>query len=115
MKENLKEVKKVWGKEVWIVNCDKYCSKLLRLDKGAVSSMHYHKIKQETFYALDGTASLTIEGRDYMMTPFSRPKTIMPGQKHQFTGLSSNIVILEVSTHHDDDDVVRLVQSKGAE
>ena len=47
-----KEVKKVWGKELWIVNCDKYCGKLLYLDKGATSSYHYHKEKQETFYVI---------------------------------------------------------------
>ena len=50
----MKEVKKVWGKEVWIANCPKYCGKLLYLDEGAVSSMHYHREKQETFYALSG-------------------------------------------------------------
>lgn len=111
-KETLKEVKKVWGKEVWIVNCEKYCGKLLYLDKGAVSSMHYHKVKQETFYALSGQTGLHIAGKDYMLNPASRPKTIYPGQEHQFIGFSKGIVILEISTYHSEEDVVRLTSSQ---
>ena len=113
-KANLKEVKKVWGKEVWIVNLDKYCGKLLYLDKGATCSLHWHPIKQETFYALSGQVGLTIEGKDYMLNPFSRPKTINRGQEHQFTGLSDDIVILEISTHHEDNDVIRITESQAA-
>ncbi|GAI09553.1 unnamed protein product, partial [marine sediment metagenome] len=69
-KELMKEVEKVWGNEVWIVNCPLYCGKFLYLDKGAESSYHYHKEKQETFYCLKGQVALTIEGRDYMLNPF---------------------------------------------
>jgi len=107
----MKEVKKVWGKEVWIANCPKYCGKLLYLDEGAVSSMHYHREKQETFFALSGQVGLHIEGRDYMLNPYSRPKTIYPTQRHQFIGLS-DAVIIEVSTEHREDDVVRLSESQ---
>lgn len=114
MKEELKTVEKVWGEELWIVNCDKYCGKLLFLDEGAVSSMHFHPEKQETFYALRGQVALTIEGKDYMLNPSSRPKTIYPKQKHQFRGISE-AVILEVSTHHNDDDVVRFEESKSGQ
>lgn len=53
---------------------------------------------------------LTIEGKDYMMNPFSRPKTVMPKQKHQFEGLTEAIV-LEISTHHDEDDTFRIEES----
>tara|TARA_Y100000310_G_scaffold79271_2_gene75950 strand:+ start:2356 stop:2715 length:360 start_codon:yes stop_codon:yes gene_type:complete len=112
IKEKIKEVKKVWGGEVWLVNNDKYCGKLLLLDKGAACSMHYHKVKQETFHALSGQTGLHIAGKDYMLNPASRPKTIYPGEKHQFTGFSEGIVILEISTHHEEDDVVRLTQSQ---
>jgi len=112
-KETMKEVKKVWGKELIIVNCDKYCGKLLHLDKGAESSYHYHKKKQETFYCLKGQVALTIEGRDYMLNPYSRPKTIEPGQLHSFTGLADSVII-EISTHHDDSDVYRETKSKAA-
>lgn len=107
----MKEVPKVWGREVWIVNCDEYCGKLLYLDKGAVSSIHYHKEKKETFYALSGQVGLMIAGEDYMLNPFSRPKTVYPGQKHQFVGIT-DATILEISTHHSEEDVVRLSVSQ---
>jgi len=110
-KEPLVTVDKVWGEEIWLVNCPEYCSKLLLLDKGAKSSYHYHKTKKETFHAIEGYAILTIEGKEYMLAPFTRPKTIEPGEKHCFEGIT-NTIILEVSTYHDEDDVVRLSKSR---
>ena len=111
-KNDIIEVAKTWGKEVWIVNNNKYCGKLLCIKKDALSSCHYHKEKQETFYALDGQVFLTIEDKDYMLNPFSRPKTILPNQKHLFRGIT-DATILEISTHHDEKDVYRITESQG--
>lgn len=111
VKEKMTRVEKVWGTELIIVNRDKYCGKLLYLDEGASSSLHLHKTKEETFFCLSGQVGLHIEGKDYMLNPFSRPKTILPGEKHQFTGLTEAI-ILEVSTNHREGDVVRLSASQ---
>lgn len=107
----LKEVKKAWGRELIIINCPEYCGKLLYLDEGAESSVHFHMEKQETFYCLEGAVSLMVEGENYVLKPFSRPKTVTPGQHHSFLGLSSSIII-EVSTHHKESDVFRLTESK---
>tara|TARA_Y100000310_G_C20703453_1_gene832253 strand:- start:8934 stop:9344 length:411 start_codon:yes stop_codon:yes gene_type:complete len=106
------EVKKVWGQEIGLVN-DGYCGKLLVLDEDAESSYHYHPKKKETFYCIEGYATLTIEGKDYKMAPFLRAKTIFPNERHKFRG-DTSAVILEISTHHDDSDVVRLSESKKA-
>ena len=105
------EVKKVWGKEQWLVNCDKYCGKILYLDKGATSSYHYHREKQETFFVLMGELKLTIDGVELKLDRASGPVTIMPKQIHKFFGVTE-ATILEISTHHDDNDVVRLEKSK---
>lgn len=102
------EVKKVWGKEVWVVNNDKYCGKLLHLNAGATCSYHYHQEKQETFYCLEGDVWLTVEGEEFLL---EEPYTIYPCRPHKFFGIS-NAVILEVSTTHREDDVVRLSDSK---
>jgi len=107
----MKVVPKIWGREIWIVNELEYCAKFLHLNKDAQSSMHYHKTKKETFYCLKGQVALTIEGRDYMLNPWARPKTIEPEQTHIFYGIT-NAVILEISTHHSEDDVVRLSESR---
>lgn len=108
MKEELKEVKKVWGRELIIVNCDKYCGKLHYLDKGAENSYHSHEAKQETFYCLEGEAVLKIGGKEF---PLDRPITVFPGETHSFRGIT-DAVIMEVSTPHDDSDVYRLTESK---
>jgi len=114
----MKKLKKAWGGELWIVNCPEYCGKLLYLDKGAESSIHYHMKKQETFFCLAGLVSLTLnKGIGHpditrKLHPFGRPVTIKPEQRHSFLGLE-NSTILEVSTHHNDKDVHRLRLSKG--
>ena len=45
---------KGWGYELWIVNNNLYCGKILHFNKGKKCSWHYHKIKQETFYVQKG-------------------------------------------------------------
>ena len=110
-KETDKVVEKVWGKEVWIVNNEDYCGKFLHINKGAECSYHYHPVKRETFKAICGQVGLTVDGKGYMLNSFSRPKTIQPGTPHCFRGLT-DAILLEISTHHDDDDVVRLKETK---
>ncbi len=110
-KNEIKRVEKAWGSEVWIVNCEEYCGKLLYLTKDAESSLHYHPKKKETFYCLQGQVGLQVNDRGYQLNPFARPKTIMPGEKHQFLGIT-DAVIMEISTHHDDKDVVRITESR---
>lgn len=49
-----KFVSKSWGYEDWIVNNDKYCGKVLFFKKDKSCSLHYHKLKEETFYVQSG-------------------------------------------------------------
>jgi len=47
-------VPKGWGsEEIWATN-DKYCGKLLNFNAAAKFSMHFHAVKDETWYVLDG-------------------------------------------------------------
>jgi|TARA_R110000868_G_scaffold121379_4_gene321998 mannose-6-phosphate isomerase-like protein (cupin superfamily) len=47
-------VEKGWGSElIWATN-DKYCGKLLKFNKDARFSMHFHAEKDETWYVLSG-------------------------------------------------------------
>lgn len=110
-KEDFKYIDKLWGEEVWLVNSDKYCGKFLLVNQGAVSSYHCHRNKTETFYTLEGCGLLVVEGKTYTLATFTRPKTIYPNERHSFKGLT-NMVLLEVSTPHDDNDVVRFKKSK---
>jgi len=47
-------VKKGWGHElIWATN-DKYCAKFLNFNEGAQFSMHFHAVKDETWYVMSG-------------------------------------------------------------
>lgn len=106
----MKVVDKKWGNEIWIVNCDKYCGKILELRGGYCSSYHCHNIKQETFYCLEGSLILRLENEEILMVAGGDPITIFPGQFHSFRSVDG-AEILEVSTKHSDDDVVRQTTS----
>lgn len=111
MKE--KEVKKLWGREVVIVNRKEYAGKFLYIDKGAESSLHKHPLKCEVFHLIKGRVALHIDGVDYRLSPRHRQETILPGQLHSFKGIT-NSVILEISTHDDPGDTIRITESRAA-
>lgn len=108
--ENIKIVEKVWGHEEWVINTDKYCGKKLVLNQGYQSSLHYHKEKDETFYVESGKVLLELDSQQIIMNPGDAQR-ILPNQRHRFSGLEKS-VILEFSTTHDDNDVVRLKDSR---
>jgi quercetin dioxygenase-like cupin family protein len=53
-KSEVKFVPKGWGFEKWVDNRPEYCGKLLFFVKGKRCSLHYHKLKTETFYIHSG-------------------------------------------------------------
>lgn len=54
------KIDKGWGHElIWATN-DKYCGKLMKFNKGAKFSMHFHAEKDETWYVLDGVFEVWI-------------------------------------------------------
>ena len=109
--EKGKFVNKKWGYEIWIVNNEYYCGKMLVLKKGAQCSLHYHPKKRETFCVLEGKIRLNVNSEKYTMSSTSDPITIEPNEPHMFYGIQRS-EILEVSTPHSDDDVVRMSESQ---
>ncbi len=105
-------VNKLWGTEEWIVN-DSYCMKRLTLSPGYQCSLHFHPIKDETFYVVAGTVMLSLDGRMRRMEVGDYAR-IKPGQLHRFhcAEASGPAIIVECSTYHDDADVVRLEDSR---
>ena len=106
-------VEKVWGTERWIVN-DVYCAKFLEIAPGFQCSLHYHRKKLETFHILEGVVRL--EQRDVRGIPFDETlysgdtRTIQPKTAHRFSSVDG-AKILEISSHHEDADTVRLDES----
>lgn len=111
-----KVVKKLWGVEFWIVNTECYCLKFLKVNPGFQCSIHAHAEKDETFVGVSGTLKLNLHARDGALVevigldPGKRYR-IGPQTYHSFE--AHNVTwVLEVSTHHDDDDVFRIAESR---
>jgi D-lyxose ketol-isomerase len=118
-------VKKIWGSETWLENNDKYCAKILHLQSGYQCSLHYHNVKDETFIVLEGGVFLETYPvpEAYVNEGIGHCKiwTLYEGDKHRLKPKTPHrfwptcwkgAIILEVSTKHDDADVVRLEESK---
>ena len=45
---------KAWGHELWIINNELYCGKLLVFKKDKQFSMHFHLLKDEAWYISKG-------------------------------------------------------------
>ena len=108
---------KNWGYELWIVNNEKYCGKLIWVEKDKWSSggaYHYHIEKEETFFVIDGTLKLDyVKGigssesfRRIILRKFTA-FTIPQRMKHRFTATSQVCQFIEVSTTHKDEDSYR--------
>lgn len=95
---------KTWGHEEWIVNSE-YCGKKLVLNEGHCCSLHYHKIKDETFYIASGRVGFQLNDEYFILNP-GDSLLITPGTKHRFYGLE-NSEIFEFSTHHLEEDSYR--------
>lgn len=108
-------VKKVWGQERILCNEPEYCAKILDLNGGYACSLHYHLKKTETFIVQSGC--VTLEQRDVRGVPIvevlleGNSRKIMPKTPHRFSS-RLGATILEISTHHEDSDVVRIEDSK---
>jgi rfaE bifunctional protein nucleotidyltransferase chain/domain len=103
--KEIKYVQKEWGQEIWMANSEKYCGKKLLLKRGKRCSMHYHKIKDETFYIESGEILIEIGNETRIMEQGEVAK-ISPGVKHRFSGLKDSVII-EISTTHDEEDSYR--------
>jgi mannose-6-phosphate isomerase-like protein (cupin superfamily) len=113
-----KKVEKKWGYELWIHNDTDYCGKLLVFTKsGNKFSMHYHMIKDETWYVQKGAFQFdwidTENGeRCYTQIQEGDIIEIKKGLPHQLTALTEEATIFEVSTHHFDEDSYRIYRNQ---
>ena len=106
------KVPKGWGEELIIENNEMYCGKLLIFKEGCRFSMHYHLIKDETWYVnkgefiyrwIDTESAETVEQK-------LKPGDVVRqrvGQPHQLVALTDGTVF-EVSTQHFDEDSYRV-------
>lgn len=108
-------IPKGWGHELIIVNNEKYCGKILVFKRGCKFSMHYHIIKQETWYVNAGSFIFywidTETAEKNTIELFKGDVVTIPiGMPHQLIALTDG-EIFEISTQHFDSDSYRV--SKG--
>ena len=111
---------KAWGHELWIINNELYCGKLLVFKANKQFSMHYHLLKDEAWYISKGKFEYK-----YINTESSELRSIivkegdcihlMPGQPHQMLALTEGATIFEVSTQHFDSDSYRVLPGSSQE
>ncbi len=124
---NVEFHQKGWGYERWMANSELYCGKLLVVFVGLRCSIHYHKLKDETFYIQDGIIRMRVWDEvweppeiaiweeipnpehcsEFLMSGGDR-LVIPPNTPHQFIGVHGDSTIIEISTQHFEDDSYRI-------
>jgi mannose-6-phosphate isomerase-like protein (cupin superfamily) len=118
-------VPKGWGEERWLHNDEMYCGKILVLKGGKNCSLHYHKLKTETFYVAKGRLQMELtdlagalknppEIREVFQMQEGDTLLLKPGMVHRFTGLAEETLIMEFSTQHFDEDSYRVLPGSGS-
>jgi mannose-6-phosphate isomerase-like protein (cupin superfamily) len=106
---------KGWGREVWIVNNDRYCGKILEIRKGKRCSLHYHKVKTETFFLRAGHLMIRVkespesEVIEEFELAAGECMDVPIGLVHQMLALEDS-ELFEFSTQHFETDSHRLVR-----
>lgn len=108
-------VNKSWGFEKIFINTDLYCVKELNINQNCSTSKHYHEIKHETFYLVQGIANITIfdiNGKKQEAYTLREKETfcIRPNTIHSIENVSfdSTLILLESSTTDNSKDNIRI-------
>ena len=123
---------KGWGLEYIIANDKDYCGKELVLYEGKKCSIHYHKVKKETFYVTSGRMTVELYDHPFRIDNDDLEKTveelvgagqlqtevvemaigdsllIEPGTPHRFIGIAKTTRFIEFSTQHFEEDSYRI-------
>ena len=106
---------KGWGREIWIANNDLYCGKILQIRKGKKCSLHFHKLKTESFYLYSGRLIVRVKEsaeasliEEFELGP-GDCMDVPPGLVHQMEAVE-DAELIEFSTRHFDADSHRIVR-----
>ncbi len=106
---------KGWGREIWIANNPLYCGKILEIRKGKKCSLHFHKLKTESFYLHSGRLKIRVKEsaesgkiEEFVMEA-GQCMDVPIGLVHQMEALE-DAELFEFSTQHFDSDSHRLVR-----
>ena len=103
-------VKKPWGKEDWYAAVPKkYLGKVLYIEPGQRTSLHYHEKKDETLYVWSGRLVyryIDEKGKEQECAcGFNDRLRVKPGVKHSLGAAHQRVILFEVSTYYPKDSV----------
>jgi|TARA_R100000908_G_C3752256_1_gene146755 mannose-6-phosphate isomerase-like protein (cupin superfamily) len=117
MQINTKTVHKDWGSELWIANNKEhdYCGKILTINPGFSTSLHFHVNKHETFYVLEGELEVVTVDTDTTQKSchfLSEGDVfeINPHIPHRLRATGQRVKFIEISTFHEDTDSYRIIK-----
>jgi N-acetylneuraminate synthase len=109
------KIEKEWGYEIWLTNNkeENYCGKILYINKGCSTSMHFHAKKHESFYILEGDLQIDLIDTSTTETSCELLKTgdvfslgrLTP---HKLIAKNGPVKFIETSTYHEDRDSYRV-------
>lgn len=106
----MQRVEKSWGFELIVHNGD-YCCKKLVYTACKASSLHYHRLKHESFVIASGLFELEFDGKPKRRMNPGDSVVIPPKTPHRLRCLTPGMVF-ESSTHDDPADCIRIVPSE---
>ena len=117
MQINTKTVHKDWGSELWLANNKEhdYCGKILTINPGFSTSLHFHANKHETFYILEGELEIvtvdteTTQESIYCLMAGDSFE-INPLIPHRLCATGEPVKFIEISTFHEDSDSYRVIK-----
>jgi len=101
---------KSWGSEEWLVNNQLYCGKILTLNEMMMCSVHFHKLKDETFYVLNGDVAFLKNNKVFVLSK-GESLHVPINTPHCFGSMNGGAKIIEISTQHFEHDSYRVTKS----
>lgn len=105
--------KRPWGSFTRFTNNEPSTVKILNINKGEEFSLQYHTHRQEFWKIIKGSPEITV-GDKILHPKEGEEFVIEPKTNHRVFAPRDDVVILEISTgHFDEDDIVRIEDKYG--
>jgi len=106
-------VDKTWGRELIYANDERYCAKVLHIEPGQGTSLHFHINKHETMLVINGSLLIEYIHDKKLVTKVVEPTeafVIPPGLPHKLSSNSKDtpVTFVEASTISRDSYSIRI-------
>jgi len=108
-------IRKPWGFEYLAFENEHVAIWILHINKNHMTSLHCHPSKMTGLIVINGEILINfLNGTTDILRPLSN-QMIYPGRFHQSHALSDNVVLLEIETPVNKNDIIRIRDNYGRE